>query len=830
MTVTEERAGAEIGRARLRKEDERLVTGRTRWTDNIVLPGMQHLAMVRSPFAHARITSVDTEAAKQSPGVMAVLTGADVKDIQGSLPNAWPIVADQKAPPHPAIAVDRVAFAGEIVAVVVARTAAQARDAAELVDVDYDELPAVLDLKAALTDERLAHPDLGTNKSAFWQFDSKEAGTGESIDDALETARRDGIIIEREYRQQRLIPAFMEPRSVVCDPTGEQLTIWSATQVPHFVRIFTALTLGISESKVRVIAPDVGGGFGGKLQYTPEEAVTTIAARHVGKPCKYTETRSESLLSAHHGRDQWQKLTLAATKDGAVTGLKVDLLADMGAYLGLVTSGVPILGAFMFNAIYKFPAYQFNCTNLFTNKTWTDAYRGAGRPEATYAIERLMDELAAEVGVDPMEVREKNWIRHEEFPFTTVTGMTYDSGNYEAATARAKELFDYDGLRREQQDRRERKEPVQLGIGISTFTEMCGLAPSRVLGALSYAAGGWEHASVRMLPTGKVEVVTGTSPHGQGHETVWSQIIADRLGVAFEDVEVLHGDTQVANRGLDTYGSRSLVVGGQALVLAADKVIEKAKPHAAHLLEANVADIEFSGGSFKVKGTENGKTMAEVVWAAFASHDLPEGVEPTLDADATYDPVDFSFPHGTHLCAVEVDTETGQVDMRSYVCVDDVGRIMNPLIVEGQVHGGLLQGIAQALWEEAVYDEQGTLVSGSFVDYTLPTAADTISFVTDNTTSPSTTNDLGAKGVGEAGCIASTPAVVNAIVDAVRPLGINDIQMPCTPQRVWRAIQSAGAQQAHPEPSAQPHFEEGAENQDLPGGGDAGPAERGGDR
>lgn len=817
MTAVEDRPKTEIGAARKRKEDQRLITGRTKWTDNIQLQGMQHLAMVRSPFAHATITGIDTSAAKAAPGVLAVLTGEDVKDIQGGMANAWPITEDQKAPVHPAIAVDHVAFAGEIVAVVVARTAAAARDAAELVDVDYDELPPVLDLRAAATDEVLAHPSLGTNKSAFWQFDSQGAGTGGSIDEAIDKARADGIVIEREYRQQRLIPAFMEPRSVVCDPTGEQLTIWTATQVPHFVRIFTALVLGIPESKIRVIAPDVGGGFGGKLQHTPEEVIAVLAARHTGKPVKYTETRSESLLSAHHGRDQWQKLTLTATKDGTVTGLKVDLLADMGAYLGLVTSGIPVLGAFMFNAIYKFPAYQFNCTNLFTNKTWTDAYRGAGRPEATYAVERLMDELAVEVGVDPLEIREKNWIKHEEFPFTTVAGMTYDSGNYEAATARAKELFDYDGLRREQQQRRDSNDPVQLGIGISTFTEMCGLAPSRVLGALRYAAGGWEHATVRMLPTGKVEVVTGTSPHGQGHETVWSQIIADKLGVPFEDVEVLHGDTQIANRGLDTYGSRSLVVGGQALVMAADRVIEKAKPHAAHLLEASVDDIEFSGGQFKVKGTDNGKAMAEVVWAAFTSHDLPEGLEPTLDADATYDPVDFSFPHGTHLCAMGVDTETGQVTMRKYVCVDDIGNIVNPLIVEGQVHGGLVQGIAQALWEEAVYDDQGTLVSGSFVDYTLPTAADTISFITDNTVSPSTTNDLGAKGVGEAGCIASTPAVVNAVVDALRPLGINDIQMPCTPERVWKAIQSAGSHQAAATTEeAQPHFEAGALNQDTP--------------
>ncbi len=791
MTVTEGRPTAEVGAGRKRKEDQRLITGRTKWTDNITLSGMLHLVMVRSPHAHARITAVDASAAKASPGVVAVLTGEDLKDIQGSLPNAWPITPDQKAPPHPAMAVDRVAFAGEVVACVVARSVSEARDAAELVDVDYEELPACLDLKEAAKDSVLAHPDLGTNTSAFWQFDSAAAGTGSSVDDAIATARADGIVIEREYRQQRLIPAFMEPRSVVADPTGEQLTIWSATQVPHFVRIFTAAVLGIPESKVRVIAPDVGGGFGGKLQHTPEEVITVLAARHTGKPCKWTETRSESLVSGHHGRDQWQRLTLAATKDGTVTGLKVDLLADMGAYLGLVTSGVPILGAFMYNAIYKFPAYQFNCTNLFTNKTWTDAYRGAGRPEATYAIERLMDELAVEVGVDPLAIREQNWITHEEFPFTSVCGLEYDSGNYEAATARAKELFGYDALRAEQKQRRASGDKVQLGLGVSTFTEMCGLAPSRVLGSLSYAAGGWEHASIRMLPTGKVEVVTGTSPHGQGHETAWSQIVADRLGVPFEDVEVLHGDTQVAVKGLDTYGSRSLVVGAEAVVRAADKVIEKARPVAAHMLEASVDDIEFKDGTFTVKGTGQGKTMAEVVWATFTAHDLPDGMEPSLDADATFDPVSFSFPHGTHLCAMEVDTETGRSTLRSYVSVDDVGNVVNPMIVEGQMHGGIVQGISQALWEEAVYDDAGTLVSGSFVDYTLPTAADTISFVNDRTVSPSTTNTLGTKGVGEAGTIASTPAVVNAIVDALRPMGINDVRMPCTPARVWQAIQQA---------------------------------------
>ncbi len=785
-------AGRELGRARRRKEDGRLITGRTKWTDNIVLPGMLHLAMVRSPYAHARITSIDTSAAQGAPNVVAVLTGRDLDDEQGGLPNAWPVTPDQKAPRHPALAVDEVTFAGEAVAVVAARTAAAARDAAELVDVEYEELPVVLDLEEAVTDGApLAHPSLGTNVSAHWVFDSAEAGTGDDVEQAIARAREDGIVIERRFRQQRLIPAFMEPRSTVVDPTGEQLTMWSATQIPHILRVMLAMVTGIPESKIRVIAPDVGGGFGGKLQVTPEEVTTLLVARRLRKPCKLTETRTESMMVAHHGRDQVQRLTLAATKDGRVTGLKVDLLADMGAYLGLVTSGVPILGAFMFNAIYKFPAYRFECTNVFTNKAWTDAYRGAGRPEATFAIERMMDELAAELGEDPLAVRERNWIRHEEFPFTTVAGLEYDSGNYEAATSRAVELFDYEGLRREQAERRERHDPVQLGIGVSTFTEMCGLAPSRVLGSLSYGAGGWEAASIRMLPTGKVEVVTGSSAHGQGHETAWSQIVAERLGVPFEDVEVLHGDTQVAHKGMDTYGSRSLAVGGIAVVQAADKVVEKARTVAAHLLEADPADIEFTDGRLSVAGTDKGMTLQEIALAVFAAHNMPDGVEPSIDADAVYDPDNFSFPHGTHLCATEVDTETGAVRIRRYVCVDDVGEVVNPLIVEGQVHGGLAQGIAQALYEEAIHDDQGTLTTATFVDYLLPSAVDLPHFVTDRTTTPSSTNPLGVKGVGEAGTIASTPAVVNAVLDAVRHLGVEDIQMPMTPQRVWRAIQEA---------------------------------------
>jgi carbon-monoxide dehydrogenase large subunit len=793
-TTAEPTTPGEIGRARVRKEDERLITGRSRYTDAITPVGTLHVSVVRSTFAHARINGIDTSAAKKAPGVVGVYTAADLGVEAVGLPCAWPITPDQKAPQRPLLASSTVHFAGEGVAVVVARSAAAARDGAELVDVDYEPLDPVLDMEAALADgATLVHPDLGTNASATWVFDSGEAGTGGNVADAIAAAESDpeSVVVRRRFRQQRLIPAFMEPRSVVVDPTGEQITFYAATQIPHILRTMTSVVLGVPESKLRVIAPDVGGGFGGKIGVIPEEMLCVVLAQKLGKPVKWTETRSESLLAAHHGRDQIQDITITAKKDGTVTGLDVKLLADMGAYLGLVGPGVPILGAFMFNAIYKIPAYKFTCTNVFTTKTLTDAYRGAGRPEATFAIERIMDELAVELGRDPMELRQQNWIKHEEFPFTTVCGLIYDSGNYEQATRQAMELFDYAGLRREQEERRRSGDPVQLGIGISTFTEMCGLAPSRVLGSLSYGAGGWEAASIRMLATGKVEVITGASPHGQGHETAFSQIVADQLGVPFEDVEILHGDTQIAPKGLDTYGSRSLAVGGIAIVNAAEKVIAKARKLAAHLLEADEKDIEFANGTFSVRGTDKGKAIQEIAFAAFMAHDLPEGMEPSLDADAVYDPENFSFPHGTHLAAIEVDTETGHVDVRKYVCVDDVGKVINPLIVEGQVHGGLAQGIAQALFEEANYDEQGTLVNGTFVDYTLPSSADLPSFDTHVVSTPATTNPLGVKGVGEAGTIASTPAIVNGVIDAVRHLGVPDIEMPCTSQRVWRAIQDA---------------------------------------
>jgi carbon-monoxide dehydrogenase large subunit len=782
MTADTQAAQAELGRARPRKEDARLVTGQANFTDNIVLPGMLHVAYVRSPMAHARITSVDLSAAKAVPGVIAAFSGTDFADEQGSLPCAWPVTEDIVIPAHPPMAIDEVRYVGEAVAVVVARDRYTAADAAALVDVSYEALPPVLDMRTAL-DEGSPKVHEAGNKSFEWTFANGD----------LDAAFRDApVVIERTYRQQRLIPSAMEPRAVVATWASDEVTLWSSTQIPHVVRVMLALVTGIPEQSIRVIAPDVGGAFGSKLQVTAEEVLAVLITRKVGRPVKWTESRSEGNMTVHHGRDQWQRIRIAADRDGRLRGLSVDLLADMGAYLMLVTPGIPLLGAFLFNSIYKMDAYSFRCTGVFTTKMPTDAYRGAGRPEATFAIERIMDELAVELDMDPLQLRERNWIRHDEFPYTTIANMEYDSGNYEAATARARELFGYEALRQEQNERNLDDHRVRLGIGISTYIEACGWAPSRILGQLGYAGGGWEHASVRVLPTGKVEVVTGTSPHGQGHETAWSQLVADRLGVAFEDVRVLHGDTLVSPRGFDTYGSRSVAVGAPAIFSACDKVIAKAKRLTAHMLEASENDIEYDSGRLHVRGDpEKGYSIPELALATFAAHNMPSGMEPSLDSDATFDPVNFSFPHGTHLCAAEVDTETGMVTIRSYVAVDDCGKVINPLIVEGQVHGGIAQGIGQALYEEGVYDDDGNLVTTTLADYLIPSAADLPVFVTDRTETPATTNPLGVKGIGEAGTIASTPAVVNAIIDALRPFGINDITMPCTPERVWRAIQNA---------------------------------------
>ncbi|MQY10473.1 Carbon monoxide dehydrogenase large chain [Streptomyces sp. RB5] len=787
----------EVGRSRLRKEDARLVTGRTRWTDNITAPGLLHMAVLRSPMAHARIDRVDVSAALGRPGVVAAFTGADLGAELGSLPCAWPVTEDIVLPDHPPLALDEVRHTGDPVAVVIARDRYAAADALEAIEVDYTPLPPVLDLEAALEpDAPLVHADKGTNRCFVWPLESGD----------YEAARAQAdVVVKRRYHQQRLIPNAMEPRAVVVTPLAEfnEYTVYSSTQIPHILRVLLAAQTGIPEHQLRVVAPDVGGGFGSKLQVCAEEAITLVVAKRLGKPVKWTESRSEGYLATHHGRGQIQDVEIAARRDGTLLGMKVDLLADMGAYLMIVTPGVPLLGAFMYPAIYKMDAYSFSCTGVFTTRTPTDAYRGAGRPEATYAVERLMDDLAVELDLDPLELRRRNWIQAEEFPYTSIAGLTYDSGDYAAATDKALALFGYDELRAEQRKRNESGDSVRLGIGVSTYTEMCGLAPSRVLRDLRYGAGGWEAAQIRMLPTGKVQVVTGSSPHGQGHVTSWSQIAADVLGVPFDDIEVVHGDTRAAPLGMDTYGSRSLVVGGTAVHRAAEKVVDKARRVAAHLLEVGEDDLEFSAGAFSVRGDpEAKKTIQELAYATFTSHDLPDGMEASINAEHVTEPENFSYPHGTHLCAVEVDTETGAVRIRKYVAVDDVGRVVNPQIVEGQVHGGLAQGIAQALYEEAVYDADGNLVSGTMADYLVPAAPDLPDFVTDRTETPATSNPLGAKGVGESGTIASTPAVVNAVVDALRPLGVTDMRMPCSPERVWRAVQEAAQPASQPKEQA----------------------------
>ena len=775
-----------LGKPIRRKEDARLLHGQTNWTDNIQLPGTVHMAILRSPMAHAKITKLDVSGALKQLGVVAAFGAKELGELNGGVPCVWPVTDDIKMPAFPALAIDKVRQVGDCVAVVLATSVAAAVDALDAIEVSYEALPAVTDMEAALeSGSALVHDEIETNACYVYKMPCGDYEASRAKAD---------VVVARRFINQRLIPTFMEPRSVVAAPMGmsDEITIWSSTQIPHILRVLLALVTGIPENNLRVIAPDVGGGFGGKLQIYREEILVTNLAKKLGRPVKWTETRSENMVATHHGRDQIQDIEIAATQDGKILGLKVTLLANMGAYLQIITPGVPLLGMFMYPAIYKMDSYDFTCTGVFTNKTPTDAYRGAGRPEATYAIERIIDELAAEIGMEPMELRKKNWITHEEFPYTTVAGLTYDTGNYEAATEKALAMFDYDGLRAEQARRRASGDPVQLGIGISTFTEMCGLAPSRTLGALKYVAGGWEHCTVRALPTGKIEVVTGTSPHGQGHETAWSQIASSILGVPVEDIEVIHSDTGRSPYGMDTYGSRSLAVGGQAIKAASERLVEKARVIAAHQLECSAADLEFVNGSFHVKGDPSkSQALGAVAFEAFTAHNLPPGVEPTLQGEATIDPADFSYPHGTHLAALEVDTETGQVKLRKYVCVDDVGIQVNPMIVEGQVHGGVAQGIAQALFEGAEYDEDGNLLTASLADYLIPSAADLPSFDTGTTVTPSTTHPLGTKGVGEAGTIASTPAIINGIVDALRHLGVTDVAMPASPQTVWRTIQAA---------------------------------------
>jgi carbon-monoxide dehydrogenase large subunit len=787
-----------IGRRLLRKEDPVLLTGEAVFANDMKVPGALHMAVLRSPYASATIVSIDTAAAAAMPGVRAVYTGADLADQWAApMPCAWAVTDDMLNPPHHPIAVDAVHYVGDGVAVVLADSDTIAHDAIELIHVEYDSREPVVDLEDALSDRVLVHPDLDTNSAYTWNLliEETDGAVQKAFDDAAYT-------VSERYVQQRLIPMAMEPRAVVSipQPFGGDVTLYTSTQIPHVLKVMVAVTLGVPEHQLRVIAPAVGGGFGSKLDVYAEELLCVALSRKHGVPVRWNETRSENTVATIQGRGQIQHMELAADADGKLTAMRVRLTADMGAYMQLITPGIPLLGAFLYAGVYDLPkAYDFSCTGVFTNLTPTDAYRGAGRPEATYAIERAMDALAAVVGVDPLELRRRNFIRKEQFPYEACTGLVYDSGDHDAAATIAADMIDYVGVRARQAEQNVDGATKRLGLGVSTYFEMCGLAPSRVLASLNYSAGGWEAATVRILPTSKVQVVTGTSPHGQGHETSWSMIVADKLGIDPADVDVLHSDTTIAPLGMDTYGSRSLPVGGVAVSMACDKVIDKARQIAAHQMEANVDDLEFVGGVFRVAGSPDREMpLAAIAFEAFTAHNLPDGLEPNLEAQVTYDPPNFSWPFGTHMCLVEVDTETGAVAVLQYVAVDDCGNQVNPMIVEGQVHGGVVQGLAQALYEGAEHDSDGNLRTSTLADYLVPAASDVPSITTGRSVTPSPTNPLGVKGVGEAGTIAAAPAVMNAIVDALSGLGVRDVPMPASPNTVWNAIHAARSTSTSP--------------------------------
>ena len=791
MSITQERANTIIGQRMLRREDPALLTGEAKFTNDLVLPCALHLAVLRSPYAHARIKSINVSDALAMPGVVAVYTGKDLRDAWAApMPCAWPVTPDMKNPAHFPLALDKVCYVGDGVVAVLANSETESRDALDAIDVAYEPLQAITDLEVALSDKTIIHEDLGTNKSYTWNL--KVEGTEGAVDEAFKNA---AFTVSERFVQQRLIPMAMEPRAVaaVPQPFGGDITLYSATQVPHILKVMTAITLGIPEHQVRVVAPAVGGGFGSKLDVYAEELLCVALARKHGAPVRWVEERSENTQATIHGRGQIQFVELAADKDGKLTAVRVRLIGDMGAYLQLVTPGVPLLGAFLYAGVYDLPlAYDFSCTSVFTTMTPTDAYRGAGRPEATYAIEVAMDALARKMKVDPYELRKRNYIKKEQFPYTAFSGLTYDSGDHLAAAEKAMSHADYAAVRKKQATQNVAGARKRLGIGMTSYFEMCGLAPSRVLASLNYGAGGWESATVRVLPTSKVQVVTGTSPHGQGHETSWAMIASEKLGIPPEDIDVLHSDTAIAPLGLDTYGSRSLAVGGVAIAGACDKVIDKARLIAAHQLECAADDLEFVQGTFSVKGSpDKAVPIAAIAFAAFTAHNLPDGVEPNLEAQYTHDPKNFSWPFGTHICILEIDTETGKIDVLKYIAVDDCGNQINPLIVEGQVHGGVVQGIAQALYEEAVYDSDGNLKTTNLAEYLVPAACDVPPITTDFTVTPSPTNQLGVKGVGEAGTIGSTSTVMNAVLDALSGLGVTKLDMPASPNNVWKAIQAA---------------------------------------
>ena len=769
-----------------RREDPRLITGRAPYTDDITLPGMVHAAILRSPYAHATITSIDTSGAAGQPGVLAVYTGADTDGALGGIPCAWLIPGSGlKTPEHPAIAKDRVRYVGDAVAVVVAETRYQAEDALEHIAVAYAPLGVVIGPKAAAQDGAAQlHDDVPNNIAFTW------AVAGGDADAAFANAE---VTVSDTITLPRLIANPMEPRSAVATylaPMGE-LTLWSTTQNPHIARFLSSVVTGVPEHKVRVIAPEVGGGFGSKLPYYPDEAITCFCAMKLGVPVKWTETRSENYLATTQGRDHVEEVEMAATADGKITGLRTTVYAGLGAYLSTAGPGIPtILHGLMYSGAYDIPNISGTVYGVFNNGTPVDAYRGAGRPEATMLVERLVDLLAARLDMDPVELRRKNLIPKFENGHDVATGLTYDSGDYEITLNACLANADYDGLRAGQAQAR--ADGRLVGIGVVAYVEICGLGPSQVAGAVGFQGGLWESAIVRFHPTGKVNVMVGSSPHGQGEETTFAQIISGEVGVPVEDVEVIHGDTDNTPMGWGTYGSRTTAVSGAAVAVAVRKIKEKSRALAAHLLEAAAEDIEYEDGRFFVRGSpDQAKTIQDIALMANVAWNMPEGMEPGLEASAFYDPPNFTYPFGAHLAVVEVDRDTGHIDLQQYYAVDDCGVQINPMIVEGQVHGGVVQGVGPALWEGVVYDDDGQPLTGTMQDYALPRADLLPDINVSSTTTPSPHHPLGVKGVGEAGTIASTPTVYNAVMDALRPLGVTGIDMPLTPEKVWRAINGA---------------------------------------
>jgi carbon-monoxide dehydrogenase large subunit len=764
-----------VGRAMKRVEDPRLLQGIATYVDDLRLMGTLHAAFVRSPYAHARIARINTEPAKAAPGVVAVFVASDVNQACGIVPCAADM-PNLKQPNHRALADGRVYFVGHAVAVVVARDAYTARDAALLVDVDYEPLPVVTDPEAAIKPgSPLTHPDLGTNVAFEW---SMSTGDDAELERLFKSADR---VIRQRMVHQRLTPAAIEPRGCVASfHRGEQsLTLWTSTQIPHLVRTLLPGMIGVPENKIRIVAPEVGGGFGSKLNVYIEEALCSHLTMRLNAPVKWIETRRENMSATIHGRDQIGDYEVAVKNDGTLLAIKSRTIADIGSYPQLLTPAVPTLTGLMLTGCYKFKAMRMDVTGVYTNKMSTDAYRGAGRPEATYLIERLADIVANELRMDPVRIRQMNSPASSEFPFTTACGLSYDSGDYHAALAKARRLARWNELLDTRA--RVRKEGKLFGVGVSTYVEICALGPSKAM-----AAGGWEWGCVRIEFSGKATVITGSTPHGQGQETSFAQIAADRLGLPIEDVVVLHGDTNVSHYGRDTYGSRATVLGGTAIVMCIDKILAKTRALAAHLLEAKPEDLTFEGGRFSAHGKSRG--WDDLAPAAYLAKNIPPGFEPGLEASSFFEPENFTFPFGTHIAAVEIDRETGEVRIVKYVAVDDCGPQVNPLLVEGQVQGGIAHSIGQVLFERTVYDEQGQLITGELMDYPLPRAHDIPEYVLGSTVTPSPSNPMGIKGVGEAGTIGATPAIANAVMDALYPLGVRHLDLPLTPEKIWRAI------------------------------------------